>query len=92
MASPRLAVSVLSFLGLLTTCCCRSSGYGKSNRPLVYESLTERVWCCAARTTSRMQGRHDDARTACCAYQPLQQLETGAGEPLMPNASELEGR
>jgi len=87
-----MAVSAVSLLGMLISCCCRCrSGPGK-HRPMGYESLTERVWCCAARTTSRMGGRRDDARTACCAYQPLQQIESGAGEPLMPNATELQQR
>jgi len=83
-----LAVSVVSLVGLFTTCCCcccRSN----SQRPLIYDSIQERVWCCAARTTSRMGSRpRDEPSGACCAYQPLQQLETGAGEPLVPKAAQ----
>lgn len=87
-----IAVSLVSFLGILISCCCNGA---RKHRPMGYDSIAERVWCCAARTTSRM-GRRDDARTACCSgcsYQPLQQVESGAGEPLMPNASvQLVGR
>eukprot|EP00435_Cladocopium_sp_Y103_P061716 s992_g23.t1 len=68
-----IAVSFVSLLGILISCCCSGA---RKHRPMGYDSITERVWCCAARTTSRMGGRRDDARTACCAYQPLQQVES----------------
>jgi len=78
------AVSALSLLGILASCCCRSN----SQRPLIYDSIQERVWCCAARTTSRMgNGPRDDGSGACCAYQPLLQVESGAGEPILPKAA-----
>ncbi|CAE7574161.1 unnamed protein product, partial [Symbiodinium sp. CCMP2456] len=59
-----------------------------SQRPLMYDSIQERIWCCAARTTSRMgNGPRDDGSGACCAYQPLLQVESGAGEPILPKAA-----